>query len=531
MKVYKIFLFLVSCTPLLLGAQNFQIQDQFGFGTADWDEGYAVLETADGGFLFCSRTDSDVSGDKTTTNFGELDIWIVKTDSDGNIVWQKSYGTFSNDAAFSMTKTADGNYIITGWSWGGISGNKTVPGYGGGDPWLIKIDPTGNILWQKSYGGNGLDSVRKTVEQSNGNYVTGISSGSEISGTKLLPLKGTNDYWLIFYDNNGNFLKELAFGGEKDNYFKDLTVISSNRIILSGLSNSSDSLDKTEPSYGEFDYWVIKSDTNGIVLKDKTIGGSKMDGVTGHVINNENNIIIFGLSESPVSGNKTAPKIGGQDIWLVKLDTNLNIIWDKTFGGILDEEMFLGKAFYSDFHNMSIIAGSSESPKLLDKTTENFGGFDYWIVGVDNQGNKVMEISIGGTEDDFAREVIETTNHQLVVVGRSASGISGNKTIASKGIDDLWVVKLDITLSIDEVEKTTIAAYPIPATTILNFSTPIKGNQVTAEIIDIKGSIILRQTLNNQENGQFNISNLVSGTYFLRITGNNFSYSRTVVIE
>tara|TARA_R110002050_G_scaffold162939_2_gene292863 strand:+ start:2865 stop:4463 length:1599 start_codon:yes stop_codon:yes gene_type:complete len=532
MKLKHVFISILFVAPLLVGAQHFQIQNQFGFGTPEWDYLYSVVETTDGGFLFCARTGSGISGDKTSANFGELDIWLVKTNSTGTILWQKSYGGSSNDAGYQLLQTMDGNFLLSCVSTSTISGNKSVPGYGSADLWLIKIDELGNILWQKSYGGNAWEFVPKIAERPNGDiYSTGSTSSLAATGTRQAPLKGTASYWVLQLDSAGNLKKEFCFGGNLEDFGKGSHRLSANSQIFIGASSSSDTLDKSEPSYGENDIWVLKTDTNGNISTDKTIGGNRNDVARGSIMDNQGNIIIISESESPVSGNKTAAKIAGKDLWLVKLDTNLNIIWDKTFGGLLDESVEFGGGMYSTSQNISIICGASESPKIGNKTSENFGGFDFWIIGVDNQGNKVMEISLGGLQEDIAMDIIETSTGALMVVGASESGVSGNKTIANQGVYDAWVVKLDIMVSVNEIKSTTIDAYPIPASTILNFSVPVLANHVLAQIVDITGKTVLSKNLNSQPSAQFDVTTLKSGTYFLTLTGANFSYSRMVVIE
>ena len=532
MRIKHLIINIIFFAPLFLGAQNFQIQDQFGFGSIEWDNVYSAIETNDGGFLFCARTDADISGDKTTANYGSLDIWLVKTNSTGTILWQKSFGGNSNDAGFSLIQTLGGNFLISGSSISGVSGNKTSPHYGGGDIWLIKINDTGDIIWQNTYGGNIYEFYTRTKEQPNGDLIcTGNTNSEAHSGTRIDSLQGTYSLWTLHLDSSGNIKNEFCYGGSLSDFGDNSFRLSSNSYLFTGASNSGSTLDKTEPSFGETDFWLVKTDTNGVITKDKTIGGILDDFPRGSFMDSDNNILLTAFTKSPASGNKTAPSIGNYDLWLVKLDTNLDIIWDKSYGGLLEEKIDFEGGFYSNHHNMSIICGSTESPQIGDKISESFGGFDYWVIGIDDNGNKVMEISLGGTEDDFANSILETSNHELLIVGQSESSISGNKTIQTKGGHDVWVVKLDITVSINEVIQESFNAYPVPASTILNFSVPLKGDEVTAELVDINGRTVLSQVINNSDNGQFNVTPLISGTYFLKLSGTNFSYSRMVVIE
>ena len=525
-------LILLNFAPLFLGAQNFQTFSQFGFGSYGWDGGKAVIETADEGFLFCSMSNGDISADKTTINYGETDVWLIKTDKNGNIEWQKSYGGSNSDQPFNVIQTQDGNYIIGVNSTSSISGNKTVPQYGEYDLWLIKIDSFGNIIWQKSYGGFQDDLFNVITEKEDGSLVLSASTFSSTSGTKQLPLKGTTDYWHLFLDKNGNYQKELSFAGDDWNFATGLNILNDNSMVISGSSNSTNAIDKTEPSFGSFDIWLVKSDTNGNIIKDKTIGGTVDDYSRISVMNSNSDIILCGLTNSSISGNKSSGTYGVYDIWMVKVDTNLNIIWDKTFGGSQIEEPFdQGQIIHSDYHNMTIISGFSNSPADGNKTSINHGDFDFWIIGIDNDGNKVMELTMGGNQEDKGITCIETSSHKIMALGWSASGATGNKITVNKGQHDTWAVQLDIVLSIENIEPEDLSIYPVPATTVLNFSIPKASSQTTAQIINLQGQTLLSKKCDNLTQDQFNISHLPSGTYFLKITTPEMNYSRTFIIQ
>ena len=217
---------------------------------------------------------------------------------------------------------------------------------------------------------------------------------------------------------------------------------------------------------------------------------------------------------------------------MIKLDNDLNIIWDYTFGGDSTEGMFVSNAIYSSHYNMSIIPSFSASSKNGNKLSNNFGRLDYWIVGIDDNGTKILEISLGGLKDDIPYSVIETTNHTLKVIGFSSSGTTGTKTVPSKGLDDIWVVELDVNLSVEKIEvEVGISAYPVPTKTVLNYSVPFIRPNMKISLLNISGQVVYSENLANQSSGVIDVTGYTKGTYILKMNGDNFSYSRTVIIE
>ena len=309
---HKAILILFGFVPLILGAQNFQITNQHGFGGNFNDDGRCVIETSDGGFIICASSSSGISGDKTIPSFNASnDIWVIKIDANGTIVWQTVYGGNAYDVPSNIVVTSDGNFIITAHSQSGLSGNKTTPGYGLSDGWIIKIDDFGNIIWQQTIGGSGNDFLRSTLELNNNLYVSIGYTSSSSSGNKPQPLIGTTDYWLVFLDGTGNIVKQQDIGGFQGNAAAGITVFQDSILFIAGGSDSDISGNKTQNTFGESDFWILKCDTVANVLKDITIGGLNNDVAKGILLDESNNLIVYGYSNSSISGNKTSTNYGG----------------------------------------------------------------------------------------------------------------------------------------------------------------------------------------------------------------------------
>lgn len=168
------------------------------------DDLWSSQQTSDGGYILGGASYSTLSGDKTEDNLGIIDYWVVKLDSSGNIEWQNTIGGSDWDELFSVLQTSDGGYILGGESRSNISGDKTANCKGGNDYWLIKLDDTGNIQWQKTIGGSSEDDLFGVRQTPDHGYVLAGSSYSNISGDKTENSFGSTDYWIVKTDSIGS---------------------------------------------------------------------------------------------------------------------------------------------------------------------------------------------------------------------------------------------------------------------------------------------------------------------------------------
>ncbi|QQR96490.1 MAG: hypothetical protein IPJ93_07825 [Bacteroidota bacterium] len=146
-----------------------------------FDELYSIQQTSDGGYILGGRSNSDISGDKTENSQGDFDYWVVKLDASGNIQWQNTIGGNNSDYLTSIQQTTDGGYILGGYSRSSISGDKTEDNQGPDDYWVVKLDPTGNIQWQNTIGGNSVDQLTSIQQTNDRGYILGGWSLSNIS--------------------------------------------------------------------------------------------------------------------------------------------------------------------------------------------------------------------------------------------------------------------------------------------------------------------------------------------------------------
>ncbi len=387
---------------------------------------------------------SDDTGNKTTENIGADDYWIIKTNDEGEDIWQKSIGGFDMDRPYSVKQTLDSGFILGGYSASGIGGDKTEYAYGNNDYWVVKINGTGEIVWQNNIGGL-YDDLLYTIELTeDGGYILGGASASDSAFDKSEDGHGGYDFWILKLDSLGNIQWQNTIGGDGNDGQNFVEIISTpdGGFLLGGSSDSDISGDKTEDNYGDLDFWILKLDSFGNILWQTTIGGNNADFLSAIITTSDGGILVSGSSNSDISGNKTENSIGVsdfQDYWVLKLNDVGEIIWQNTIGG--DATEILNNILETE-DGLFILAGSSYSGVSGDKVEPNIWNSDYWVLKIDNAGSILWQTTIGGDSYDLLQCVSQMLDGSLVLFGHSSSSISGDKTEACYGGADFWIVKL-----------------------------------------------------------------------------------------
>ncbi|MBL0071316.1 MAG: T9SS C-terminal target domain-containing protein [Bacteroidetes bacterium] len=418
-------LLILTLLPLTfrINAQEIEWQNTIGGSLTDFL--YNVKACVDGGYICGGSSESNISGDKSQNAIGEADYWIVKLDSSGNIQWQKTIGGNGIDNISTILQTGDGGFVCGGWSDSNISGDKTENSQGGSDYWIVKLDMNGIIQWQNTIGGKGLDFLNSLEQTSDGGYICGGSSNSGISGDKSENTNGLDDYWIVKIDSLGNIQWENTVGGLMVDRLNAIQQTFDGGYICGGTSESDISGDKLENSRGIDDFWVIKLDMNGSLQWQKTIGGNDYDLLHSLRQTVDGGYICGGESISNSSGEKSENSQGGYDYWVVKLDTAGNIQWQNTIGG----DGFDGLQSIKSTNGGGFICGGMSSSNISgDKFENSIGGLDYWVVKLDNAGQLEWQNTIGGLDNDWLNLVESTSTSEYICGGWSESNISGDKT-------------------------------------------------------------------------------------------------------
>jgi hypothetical protein len=429
--------------PLVLACAESppQVVWQRSYGGTNADNNAGVLLTSDGQFVLTGNTFSGATGNKTSPKAGDYDGWVFGIDANGNKLWDFSYGGTNTDGLATIRQTTNGDFIAVAFSTSKASGNKTSTNYGSFDGWLIRFDTNGTKVWDKDFGGTGIDLLGNLLLTEDGGCIAGGGTWSAFSGNRTTTNYGVQDGWLLRLDSLGNTIWETNLGGAGFDAVARVRPTSDGGYILGNGSDSAPGATKTSANYGGTDFWIVKLNSSGIKEWEKSYGGTFSEDLDDVIPTADGGYIVGGDSSSGVSGNKTSTKFGGSDFWLIKLDSAGDKVWEKTFGGGTNDEL---ETLLITSDGGYLLAGTSQSDVSGNKTSANYGGQDYWLVKTDADGNKLWEMSLGGTLDDGLDDVQPLAGGGYLLTGTSRSHVSGNKTVDTFGSADFWVVKLAV---------------------------------------------------------------------------------------
>ena len=523
------YLFLLSTILLFSNAfaQFGSISSQYCIGSTSNDILIkdAVLDNGNRIVLF--RSDSPAGGDKTENCRGSEDIWVLCLDPNDQIVWQKTIGGILIDEASDLLITLYQSIYLSGSTSSPPSFEQTNLLYGNCDAWLIKMNSSGDILWNKNYGGYDYDYFSKLIELPSGNLMTFGISASGISGNKTSINYGYADIWSLKLDSNGTILNDQSIGGSYPEDKPRAIQTAPNRIKLVAESASDVSGLKTEPSFGGNDIWVLDLDTNCNIIQQKTIGGTSYDTPNDVLWSMNNELLILATSWSNISGLKTENSYGYSDNWILKLDEQLNIIQQKTIGGDLYE--FEG-CFVEMPNGNLCVATTTESTTNQFQSQQEIGQSDTWIYLLDPGFNVVADQTIGTIQYEVNIWIRLNANQTELNILMSSNGDDTNdKTCPSKGEFDCWGVKLNATLEVIDIQSpSSIKVYPNPTSDFITFENNNSEQFLSIDLLDYAGKHIKSFTPNN---ASINLSDLTTGIYLLQITTEKGNFCEKIYLE
>ncbi len=429
-------LLLMNCSSDDSSPVNNNISPEFvkTYGGSKNDSAQSVTATTDGGYIILGHTQSN-DNDITDKQDESFDYWILKFDANDQLQWQKTYGGSLDDRGNDIIETSDGGYAILGYS---FSNNDNVSNNAGlQDYWIVKLNTSGNILWEKSFGYQGADSGISLIETNDqGFLITGIldvtASGGEGNTQRTANRHAGGDYWALKLDISGNLEWSRYFGGNFTDTPYGVVQTEDNGFIIAGSSDSEDT--DISGNIGTYDFWVIKISSSGDFVWEKSFGGSQIDEARAIIKSGDGNYIIAGDTRS--NDNDVSQNKGAADLWLIKISPTGNLIWEKTIGG---SNFDVARAIENSQNNGFIISGSSRSSDI--DVSENKGQNDAWILKTDNNGNLLWETTVGGSNIDFSYDVAELANGSVIAVGDTAS--NDGDILENKGFSDLLIIKID----------------------------------------------------------------------------------------
>ncbi|MEM1339337.1 MAG: hypothetical protein AAF634_10730 [Bacteroidota bacterium] len=401
------------------------------FGGSLNDNANAVVNTVDGGYIILGHTQSN-DGDIANKPNTSFDFWVLKFNAQNEIEWTNTYGGSDDDRGQDVIQTGDGSYVIVGYSTssdGDLKGNA-----GAQDHWVVKLDPGGNLVWQKSFGFSGRDEGISVIETSdNGLVVVGILdvTASNGEGSSLQRRHAGGDYWVLKLDANGELLWRNFFGGTFTDTAYDVVETSDQGYLVIGSSDSEDVDIKN--NRGTYDFWAVRLDSEGNMIWENSYGGSEIDEAYATIRSNDGNYLILGDTRS--SDKEVSFNHGGADVWLIKINDAGELLWDKSFGGTAFDA---GRAIVRSDQGGYLITGSSRS--LDGDLNNNQGQNDAWIIKITEEGTMEWQQALGGSEIDFGRGIAELEDGTIIMVGETGS--NDGDIPANKGFTDVLKIEL-----------------------------------------------------------------------------------------
>jgi len=334
------------------------------YGGSDWDDTYAVAVAPNGDIIVVGETES--------FGAGQEDVWVLRLDEHGNVKWQKTYGGEGQEGATSVAIADNGDIIVVGYA----------GSFGAGyfDAWVLRLDENGNIKWQKTYGGSDKERANAVVIADNGDIIV-------VGSHEIRDISPNRDIWVLRLDKNGNLKWQRTYesGSDTDGAY-GVAVAPNNDIIVTGS-------------------FTMRLDANGNVIWAKDIHGNTV------AIEDNGDIIVATSTRSFGTGS--------HDVWVLRLDENGNVKWSKTYGGSdWDNANAVAVAPNDDI----IVAGHAES------FTDDFWG-DVWVLRLDENGNVKWEKTYGGDDSDYVEAVTIASNGDIIVAGDTHSFGTGSHDV------------------------------------------------------------------------------------------------------
>lgn len=369
------------------------------FGGSEYDYGITIKESVKSGYIIGGYTKS-ADGDINFNN-GDYDFWLIKTDPSGNIEWEKTYGGSNFEALSELIITSDWHYLLLGSTYSGniTNGNSEIT--------IKKIDFEGNLKWEKFYGGSYIDEASDLIQMSNGNFaVIGHSASTDGLFSENM---GTFDMFTINLSQSGEINWSETFGYLNVDYSSTL-IESKNILYVGGFTETFDSSDGNIINNGR----IINYNLSGSFMGDWEFKGNKNDIIEDMIISSDGNLIVLLSSES--SDGFIKSNYGDYDVVIMKISKKGEVIWANNYGGSSFDR---GSKILQKSNGNLIVAANSNSED--NDVSKNYGSTDIWIFEADSLGKIIWEKSYGGSNFDEVNNIDFNYFGNLLVVGNTNS--------------------------------------------------------------------------------------------------------------
>ncbi|MBK1896672.1 T9SS type A sorting domain-containing protein [Chryseobacterium paridis] len=527
------------CTILGLNAQEVIWQKNINSSTQDFlsqvtttiDQQYLIT----GSVIQAGSSKLD-AGSNARQNNG-YDFHLVKLNQQGDQVWEKYFAGQNHDYLSATVTTQDGGFLLLGTSYSGKGLDKKDDSKGGSDIWLIRINEFGDELWQKTLGTSADEEARAVIQTTDlgffvaGNVQSSLQEPQETS-TQTISGYGSKDVWITRLDKNGKELSQLILGGRGLDEIKKMIPTKDGGALLGIYSRSSEVRDsssmnespttgtsnpvsrypKTTTNEGEGDYWIVKLNKDGKVEWEKNFGGKSDDHLRTLALTS-NGYIIGGESRSERSGNKTVGIEEGTDLWLISLNERGDEQWQKSHN-FKNRDILMG---------MSVISGkqddgsgkSSTKGILLGGYTQAEGRMEtndetFWMLYLNQDGNEQWRKYVKGESRKREERLSD------IKLNRDGSIILAGTSAEELGKENWKIIKLGDKQLDQLIEKQDIKIYPNPVSDYAYVEIGFDFKEADITLYDMGGRQL--QTLKTKNKvTKINTQSLIQGAYLVVI--------------
>jgi Secretion system C-terminal sorting domain len=428
-----------SFTTLFAKSQAPVIDWQKSIGGIDEDAATQIQPTPDGGYIVVGSTKST---SLSIPNHGGWDIFVVKMNSAGNVQWQKCYGGSNAELGYTIATTSDGGYIIGGETNsqdGDVTGNTFGIIYN--HAWIVKINSTGDIQWQKFINGGLIGSkARSIIQTTDGGYLFVGNAYAAMSTFSY------DDAWVVKLTSVGAVSWALLYGGNYHDSFESVVQTTDGGYAIAGSTASSNLPNYHAAVTGiTFDFFIVKINNLGALIWQKLYGGTGGDMARSIIQTSDGGFAVAGYNggnSGEVTGNK-----GFDDAWLLKLNNVGNLLWQKSYGGSTNDDASSLVENNDGTITMACTAGST------DGDITNFINLrDFWIVKANGtNGNIIWQKKYGGGNRDDAYSIKATADGGYIVAGYAT--FDGGDVTGNNGYIDYWILKLKGNITVPNISN------------------------------------------------------------------------------
>jgi hypothetical protein len=448
------------------------------------------------------------------------------------IQWQGCYGGFDRDYATDMVET-DNGYMIIGTIYsddGSDDGDIQSVNHGSFDTWIVKIDSSGEIIWEKCYGGSGPEEYPNIKLLNNGNLIVSTTTAS--NDGDLPAHYGAYDAWLFIISPEGEILKNAVFGNDLHNSIYDVIETQDGGCFFTCEASSTNGMVEGIYHGGMLDVWVVKLDNNMDIEWQMLYGGSDWD-YGGYGIIELLDGYIFTVYTDSNDGDVSGFHGGFNDIWAVRIDFQGNIIWQRCLGGSDYESA--GDLFQTEDEGF-VIFGETKSNNgdvSGNHSYPNWGWSDIWMVKLSSEGVLEWQQCYGSYGDDKVYGgVIQKSDYNWVIAGSADYNSDDvNCNLHGEYVEDYWVFEIkdtSVNTINDNFDVFGIEMYPNPADTwvIFEYNLPALENEWEIIISDITGKPLERiKIFGSKSKKALDIHKYPAGVYFYTLSSGSIPHN------